>query len=146
VATQRFYAAGAPLSSGSARALYGLAVAAVVIGAALSLPARDLWEPDEARIAQVAREVVDSGDWLVPRLLGEPYTQKPPLYIAVALRLAGLLWKSRPAASLARAARSCPGAAPREHAFGADVDDWAARCWPRCRHHGDGPGPGWISR
>ena len=91
----RFYAAGAPVSSGTARTLYGLAFAAVILGAALSLPFRDLWEPDEARIAQVAHEIVNSGDWLVPRLLGELYTQKPPLYIwtVAALRLAGLPWK-----------------------------------------------------
>jgi 4-amino-4-deoxy-L-arabinose transferase-like glycosyltransferase len=94
VATQRFYAAAAPLSLDAARVLFTLAFVAVLLGAVLSLPVRDLWEPDEARIALVASETIASGNWLVPRLLGEPYTQKPPLYVwAVALlRLAGLPW------------------------------------------------------
>jgi len=94
VVTTRFYAAAAPSARGAARTLFVLSFAAVVLGAAFSLPGRDLWEPDEARIALVASETIASGNWLVPRLLGEPYTQKPPLYIwAVALlRLAGLPW------------------------------------------------------
>lgn len=94
MATQRFYAAAAPLGPGAARTLFALAIVAVLLGAALSLPARDLWEPDEARIALVASETIASGNWLVPRLLGEPYTQKPPLYIwaVMLLRLAGLPW------------------------------------------------------
>ncbi len=43
------------------------------------LAARDLWNPDEARYAEVAREMRQRGDWLVPHLNGEVYTQKPPL-------------------------------------------------------------------
>ncbi len=38
-----------------------------------------LVEPDESRYAQVALEMVHSGDYLVPRLQGEPYLDKPPL-------------------------------------------------------------------
>ena len=38
-----------------------------------------LIEPDETRYAQIALEMVHSGDWLVPRLHGEPYLDKPPL-------------------------------------------------------------------
>jgi 4-amino-4-deoxy-L-arabinose transferase-like glycosyltransferase len=94
VAIQRFYAGGAPLAASTTRTLFVLGMVAVVLGVALSLPFRDLWEPDEARLALVARSMVESGDWLVPRLLGEPYTQKPPLYIwsIALLRLAGLPW------------------------------------------------------
>lgn len=39
----------------------------------------DLWPPDEPRYAQVAREMTETGDYLVPRINGEPYTEKPPL-------------------------------------------------------------------
>src|SRR5215212_4147109 len=53
-----------------------------LLGALLFLPglgARDLWNPDEARYAEVAREMRQEGSWAIPRLNGEVYTQKPPL-------------------------------------------------------------------
>lgn len=42
---------------------------------------RTLWEPDETRYAEVAREMRASGDLALLRLNGEPYTHKPPLFI-----------------------------------------------------------------
>jgi 4-amino-4-deoxy-L-arabinose transferase-like glycosyltransferase len=42
--------------------------------------ARDLWNPDEPRYAQVAREMIETGEWVVPHLNGEVYPEKPPLY------------------------------------------------------------------
>jgi len=41
---------------------------------------RDLWNPDEPRYAQVAREMVEDGDWLVMHINGKIYPDKPPLY------------------------------------------------------------------
>ena len=38
-----------------------------------------LVDRDEGWYAQVAREMVDSGDWLVPRYLGDVWVHKPPL-------------------------------------------------------------------
>ena len=53
------------------------------LGLVLFLPGlgrHDLWNPDEPRCAEIAREMMESSDLLVPRLNGEPYTQEPPLH------------------------------------------------------------------
>jgi 4-amino-4-deoxy-L-arabinose transferase-like glycosyltransferase len=40
---------------------------------------RALWNPDEPRYGEVAREMQLTGEWFVPHLNGEIYAQKPPL-------------------------------------------------------------------
>lgn len=40
----------------------------------------DLWNPDEPRYAQVAREMMQTGDYLVPHINSEIYPDKPPLF------------------------------------------------------------------
>ena len=54
-----------------------------LLGAILFLPGlgfRDVWNPDEARYAEVAREMGALGHWAVPYLNGEVYGEKPPLF------------------------------------------------------------------
>ena len=66
-----------------------------LLAACVVLPgigARDLWNPDEPRYAQVAREMRESGRFLVPHFNGRLYTEKPPLLfwsIAAAAALRG---------------------------------------------------------
>jgi 4-amino-4-deoxy-L-arabinose transferase-like glycosyltransferase len=36
--------------------------------------------PDEPRYAWIARDMVETGDWVTPRLYGKPWFEKPPLY------------------------------------------------------------------
>jgi len=54
----------------------------VLVGLILFLPGiatRDLWNPDEPRYVEVAREMLVTGQVLVPHLNGEIYAQKPPM-------------------------------------------------------------------
>ncbi|HEX3121239.1 MAG TPA: hypothetical protein VHP80_19220, partial [Candidatus Acidoferrum sp.] len=39
-----------------------------------------LMGPDEPRYAWIARDMMESGDWITPRLYGSPWFEKPPLY------------------------------------------------------------------
>ncbi len=67
------------------------AIAVVGLVAVLFVPplfTRDPWNPDEPRYAEVAREMVVLGQYLVPHLNGEPYSDKPPLFFW----LAALFW------------------------------------------------------
>lgn len=56
--------------------LLALAAALLVLP---GIGSRDLWNPDEPRYAEVAREMLESGQWFVPHLNGEIYSHKPPL-------------------------------------------------------------------
>jgi len=57
-------------------AIYAL-LAAIIYLPGLGRPA--LWEPDEGRYAEIAREMVVSGDYVTPRDDFELYFEKPPL-------------------------------------------------------------------
>jgi len=66
-------------------------VAVAVVGG-LSLGQRDLWAPDEPKYALVAREMLETGEWLIPHVNGRLYPDKPPLMfwsIAAASTLTG---------------------------------------------------------
>lgn len=44
------------------------------------LGAYPLWDPDEGRHAEIARRLGTDGQWLVPRIYGEPYYDKPTFF------------------------------------------------------------------
>jgi 4-amino-4-deoxy-L-arabinose transferase-like glycosyltransferase len=67
-----------PASSRQCRINGAIVVAAGFIWFLL-LGYRDLIEPDEGRYAEIAREMLNSGDWITPRLNGFKYFEKPPL-------------------------------------------------------------------
>src|ERR1700731_1740018 len=71
-------------------AIYAI-LAAILYLPGLGRPA--LWEPDEGRYAEIAREMVVSGDYVTPRDNYELYFEKPPLVYwaeAAAIRIFGV--------------------------------------------------------
>ncbi len=70
--------------------LIGIALLLIATGIGL----RDPWPADEPRFVLIARDMVASGDWLVPRVGGDLYADKPPLYfwlLALGLEATGSL-------------------------------------------------------
>ena len=65
----------------------GLAAFVAVLWLAL-LGSRPLFNPDEGRYAEIPREMLSGGDWVIPHLNGVAYVEKPPLqYWATAISL-----------------------------------------------------------
>ena len=63
---------------------WALALVPLLLAGALCLPAigqRVIYLGDEARYALLARTMVESGDWLVPRIGSEVHMEKTPLFI-----------------------------------------------------------------
>src|SRR6185436_10481232 len=56
--------------------LIGLALVLIATGIGL----RDPWPADEPRFALIVRDMVATGDWLLPRVGGDVYADKPPLF------------------------------------------------------------------
>jgi len=73
--------------------LLGLVALALLL-MATGLGLRDPWPADEPRFALVAQDMLRSGDWLFPRVGGDLYADKPPLFfwlMAASMALTGSL-------------------------------------------------------
>jgi 4-amino-4-deoxy-L-arabinose transferase-like glycosyltransferase len=55
------------------------------------LGARDFWAPVEPRYGEIARVMFAKGEWIVPMVNGELYTDKPILFFWIALAAAKIL-------------------------------------------------------
>src|SRR5436309_1561230 len=83
-------------------ASYGVIAAWILFG----LFGRDPWKPDEAYTFGLVNHILQTGDWVVPTLAGEPFMEKPPLFFvsaAMFVRLFGSLLTPHDAARLASA-------------------------------------------
>ncbi|HAT32892.1 MAG TPA: hypothetical protein DCW29_19190 [Janthinobacterium sp.] len=60
------------------------------------LTGHEPWKADEAYVFGVVQHMLQSSDWVVPTLAGEPFMETPPLYYWVATLLSRALSGSLP--------------------------------------------------
>ncbi len=77
------------MMSDQARRLLGWVLLAGVIVLGSGYAAHEPWAPDSPRFAAVARDMLASGDWLFPRVGGDLYADKPPVFFWL---MAGAIW------------------------------------------------------
>src|SRR5438309_5020008 len=69
--------------SGVARPTVGSAFALAALIVTYLLPGvvgHDPWKQDEAYTFGIVLHMLESGDWVVPTLAGQPFMEKPPLF------------------------------------------------------------------
>ncbi len=80
--------------SGAAQIGWGILICATLSVCYFShLGAIGFVGPDEPRYAWIARDMMESGDWVTPRLYGRPWFEKPPLFYwaaAVSFKIFGV--------------------------------------------------------
>ncbi len=87
---------GPPAKGGKASSSFRAALFLALLLSFAAAGSHSLWSPDEPTGAGVGRAMADSrgwAGWIVPRLNGEPFLEKPPLYwwtLAGSLRLLGI--------------------------------------------------------
>ena len=59
-----------------------ISILAVIAVCFTGISNRDLWTPDEPRVAAISLEMAQNGNFIIPHLAGEPFVEKPPLYFA----------------------------------------------------------------
>ncbi len=74
------------------RAAVGLLMGFCLLLYFVNLGQWDLWNPDEPRYAQVTREMVTGGDWVLMHFNGQVYPDKPPLFFWL-VALSSFAWQ-----------------------------------------------------
>ncbi len=112
------------------RAALALVLAAYLLPLALPVP---LMEDDEGLHAAIAVEMVERGDWIVPRLLTEPFLDKPILYFWMQAASISVLGPSEFSVRLPGTVMALAGVAATgwlaTAMFGALAGGWAALCY-----------------
>jgi 4-amino-4-deoxy-L-arabinose transferase-like glycosyltransferase len=111
-----------------------LVASAIYLGCIVSPPS--LMDDSDAILAQAARNMLMSGDWVTPRLDGVVYLEKPPLYywpLAISYKLFGVHdWAARIPIALSVMALAWLTAAFGTWAFGRRAGFFAGLCTATC--------------
>ena len=111
-----------------------LVASAIHLGCIISPPS--LMDDTDAVVAQAARNMLTTGDWVTARLDGVVYLEKPPLYywpLAVSFKIFGVHdWAARIPIALASIALALLTAAFGVWAFGRRVGLYAGLCTATC--------------
>ncbi len=111
-----------------------LVAGAIYLGCSVSPPS--LMDDMDAVVAQAARNVLTSGDWVTPRLDGVAYLEKPPLYywpIVISYKIFGAHdWSARLPIALSAVAVAWLTTAFGVWAFGKRAGFYAGLCIATC--------------
>src|SRR5712664_4702171 len=114
--------------------IVALVAGAVYLGCSVSPPT--LMDDVDAVLAQAARTMLNSGDWVTARLDGVAYLEKPPMFywpIAVSLKIFGVHdWAARIPSALAAIGLAWLTAAMGAWAFGRRAGLYAGLCMATC--------------
>lgn len=73
------------------RASWWLLAAVLALYILPGLIGHDPWKPDEGYVFDIVYHIIRTDEWVVPRLAGQPFMEKPPMYYLVAAGFARLL-------------------------------------------------------
>jgi 4-amino-4-deoxy-L-arabinose transferase-like glycosyltransferase len=125
------------LDTGKNRYLYLVVLlfaGAIYLGCMVSPPS--LMDDSDAVLAQAARTMLETGDWVTPRLDGVAYLEKPPLYywpMIISYKVFGVHdWAARIPFALSSMALALLTAAMGVWAFGKRAGFYAGLCMATC--------------
>jgi len=80
--SERLFPGPPPDTCGSRRSFWLCLATLTLLAGGMLFPNRSfpLFEPDEGRRAEISREILANGDWVMCTLHNQPYYDKPPLF------------------------------------------------------------------